>query len=467
VVAGVVMAAVVMAGAADKDSDAAALYRVAVAVYHRGMESFYRAYLETLRQTEMLPAAHLAAWQWPQMVRMVAHAAQHTDFYAERLRRFLSAGARPEHWHAIPPVTRSQIQDANQALWAREVPAQAGSTRADETSGSTGIPLRYGWCDLASTSTRMQMERFWDWHGIDTGKTFAEIRLMRQRKNDERRHQGWSFRDGSGIAANLKCTVPLERQVQWLHDVRPDYLLSFPSHLDNLAGAMAQSGRPLALDVVLTVGEMLTDPVRERVAKAFSGIRSARVVDTYGCQEAGKLALQCPHGRYHVCAENVFLEIIDDDGRPVGPGEEGWVTITSLHNFVTPFIRYRLGDRAVAADGAPCPCGRQLPVLGQILGRARNVLTLPDGRRLWPASYMALQMREYVALRQFQVIQTAPGHLELRYVPMDGAAAPDVDGLTAHVRRAFHPDMTISLTALADIPRSAGGKFEDFISLVS
>src|SRR5690606_36464707 len=112
----------------------------------------------------------------------------------------------------------------------------------------------------------------------------------------------------------------------------------------------------------------------------------ARVLDTYGCQEAGKLALACPEGRYHVCVESVLLEIIDDAGAPVGPGGEGWVVITSLFNYATPFIRYRLGDRAVAGDGEPCPCGRTLPVIARILGCARNMLVMPDGSRRWPSS---------------------------------------------------------------------------------
>ena len=88
----------------------------------------------------------------------------------------------------------------------------------------------------------------------------------------------------------------------------------------------------------------------------------------YTCQEAGYLALQCPdYPHFHVQSENVLLEVVDDVGQPCGPGEVGRVLITSLNNFATPLIRYELGDYAEV--GAPCPCGRGLPVLKRIMGR--------------------------------------------------------------------------------------------------
>ena len=48
-----------------------------------------------------------------------------------------------------------------------------------------------------------------------------------------------------------------------------------------------------------------------------------------------------------------------------------------------PLIRYEIGDFAEVGDR--CSCGRGLPVLRRILGRVRNMLTLPDGRLIWPS----------------------------------------------------------------------------------
>src|SRR3546814_2899792 len=125
----------------------------------------------------------------------------------------------------------------------------------------------------------------------------------------------------------------------------------------------------------LTVG----DSVRQAVRQAWD----LPVKDSYSSEEAGYLAIQCPeHEVYHAQSENVLLEVVDDDGRPCRPGEIGRVLITSLHNFATPLIRYELGDYAEV--GAPCACGRGLPVIRRIVGRQRNRLAPPERTTVFP-----------------------------------------------------------------------------------
>jgi len=436
------------------------------------MHSQYLSYLKILLKTERLAPDLLWQWQWRQLERMLRHAADETDLYPQRIVQAFPAGRfDPARWNDLPVLTRAEAQAAGPALWARNLPPEAGRSRSAETSGSTGMPLAFGWSDLASTSTRMQMERFWIWHGIDPARTFAEIRVLKQAEAlapdwQSPHRQGWSIQEDSGLAASLHVAAPIERQIAWLSALRPAYLLTYPSHAVALGQAWRQAGQMSGPETVITVGETLDPDQAARIAADLAGAKPARVLDSYGCQEAGKLALVCEAGRMHVCAENVHLEILDEDNQPVAPGMEGWVTITSLHNFVTPLIRYRLGDRALADDRGPCPCGRSLPVLGRILGRARNLLVLPDGRRFWPGNHLAAGMREFVRFRQFQLVQLAPDLCQLRYVPDPGAPPPDLAGLAAHAQRVLHPRMVIEPVAMTEITRSPSGKFEDYISLV-
>jgi hypothetical protein len=73
----------------------------------------------------------------------------------------------------------------------------------------------------------------------------------------------------------------------------------------------------------------------------------------------------------HVAAENALVEIVDEQGRDVAPGGRGRVIVTGLNNYAMPFIRYQLGDIALAGT-APCGCGRALPVITRVEGRTRN-----------------------------------------------------------------------------------------------
>ena len=50
----------------------------------------------------------------------------------------------------------------------------------------------------------------------------------------------------------------------------------------------------------------------------------------------------------HVNAESVLVEVVDDAGRPVAPGQSGRVVVTPFGSTPMPLIRYDQGDIVVA-----------------------------------------------------------------------------------------------------------------------
>ncbi len=161
-------------------------------------------------------------------------------------------------------------------------------------------------------------------------------------------------------------------------------------------------------------------------------------------------------------SENVYLEVVDKTGEPCPVGTGGRVLITSLHNFATPLIRYDIGDYAESGD--PCPCGRGLPVLTRILGRARNRMILPDGRSEFPYfgeyhQYAAIS----TAVRQFQYVQRSLEEIEKKMVVSE-PLTPEQEEKTKEliIRSLGHP-FRVTLSYHDEIPRSASGKFEEFV----
>ncbi|MBR7518835.1 hypothetical protein KC217_24550, partial [Mycobacterium tuberculosis] len=75
------------------------------------------------------------------------------------------------------------------------------------------------------------------------------------------------------------------------------------------------------------------------------------------------------------------------------------------------FIRYAVGDRAEWA-AEPCPCGRHLPVLKRVAGRARDLFRFADGHSVWPFVPF-VEVRRFIEMRQMQVVQTARDRIEL------------------------------------------------------
>jgi phenylacetate-CoA ligase len=140
------------------------------------------------------------------------------------------------------------------------------------------------------------------------------------------------------------------------------------------------------------------------------------------------------------------------------------VVLTTLHGFAQPLLRYELRDHAEV--GPPCPCGRGLPTLRRIVGRSRNMLTLPGGEKRWPLVGFA-EYRAIAPIRQYQMVQTAVDALELRLVAERPLNAAEEAALTAVVQRSLGHPFALRFDYRDRLLPAASGKFEEFLSLIA
>ncbi|MCW5606054.1 MAG: hypothetical protein KIT18_16045, partial [Burkholderiales bacterium] len=139
------------------------------------------------------------------------------------------------------------------------------------------------------------------------------------------------------------------------------------------------------------------------------------------------------------------------------------IVVTALHNFAMPLVRYEIGDYAEV--GPPCPCGRGLPVLKRIIGRARNMLVTRDGKRLWPA-FGSRRLAQIAPVLQHQFVQKSHDMMEARLVTVSPLTPEQERELRDHILSRLPAGFSVRFAYCESIPRSAGGKFEDFISEV-
>lgn len=239
---------------------------------------------------------------------------------------------------------------------------------------------------------------------------------------------------------------------------RPHYLVGYASSHYFLARFFAEQRlRVPPVQAVLTSSEKLTPEMRETIEMAYA----CRVYDAYSGVEACCLASECSHHRLHISPDIGIVEIVDAHGRPCKPGEAGEIVATGLLNTVQPLVRYRTGDWA-SLSMEPCPCGRAMPVLTDLVGRLEDTVIGPDGRELvrFHGLYVGLP-----SIREGQVVQESLHSFTLRLVvdPCFGSAD------RATIRRRFEDRLgPVELTfALVDaIERTERGKFRAVISKV-
>ena len=133
---------------------------------------------------------------------------------------------------------------------------------------------------------------------------------------------------------------------------------------------------------------MTADTLRDHMRARIERVYGCPVTNRYGSRELGDIAGQCSAVQgLHVFPWANYVEVVDDAGRPVGPGEEGELAVTSLINRAMPLIRYRIGDRGILArPGEGCSCGRPGQVLERITGAARTCSGAATGRSWIPGS---------------------------------------------------------------------------------
>ena len=425
------------------------------------------ALLYQLEQSQWWPPERLLEHQFLQLGELTRHAFETVPFYRQRLETAGIGAAgelTPETWSRLPILTRKEVQRSFDGLLSRRYPKAHGKTYEVTTSGSTGMPVKVLKTDLAQLFWHASTVREHRWQRRDFGETFAAIRITEDPAPypDGKRDKAWGPSSAglyvTGPGVTLEISTKVHQQAEWLERQAPGYLLTFPSNLRALAECCGERSISFpSLRQASTMGEVLPPEAREACRAAWQ----LAVADTYSAQEIGYLALQCPDCEsLHVQAESVLLEVVDERGRPCGPGEVGLVVVTALHNFALPLLRYAIGDYAEV--GGPCSCGRGLPVLRRVLGRVRNMLRLPNGETQFPTFQRAL--RAVASFSQAQVVQRQLDELEVRLVTTSSLTEAEEDRLKELLRERFGYPFRIAVSYHDEIPRSASGKFEDFLS---
>lgn len=262
-----------------------------------------------------------------------------------------------------------------------------------------------------------------------------------------------------GNVGAISGWAPLEAQTEAVRTFRPDVLIGPGSCLVEIGQALG--GHPV--EMLMTSGETLTSVDRAELRRLYG----TAPVDLYSTSEAGHLAWQCRgDGPYHVNADAVIVEILDDDDRPVPDGVVGHVVLTALWNRTTPTIRYRVGDMASVAT-EPCACGVTLPSLAAVDGRSHDRPVAHDGQRVSSLRFALAALGPYHdAIRRWRVVQRAVDDMLVEVV-WTGDPVPGLRELMQTAwSRVLRGPVEVELRSVDRLSHPGGRKFRWMESLV-
>jgi phenylacetate-CoA ligase len=432
-------------------------------------DDVYSRFAENLARTERLSRSALNVYRSALLRRLVSFAYANSPFYRGRLAPLFRGGNAPDlqRWSEVPILRRSDIERNIDRINPAELPPDIREVTIRRSSGTTTGPsgMSFRISGLVRVADACLMQRLYRWSGYDDAAAMASIRHYAM--NDRSFPNGkvemqWSYPGAAAPHYSLDLRTSAANMIEWLVRHRPRYLLTFPSLAQELAGHPdAKRITELGLKGVVAISEVVCDDARDLVRRSFG----CSVAQIYGCTEMGAVALQPPDdSALLVCEENVMVELLDENDQPVEPGETGRVILTSLYNYATPFIRYEIGDHATLADSVSSS-DRAFMRLQRIEGRQRNALVAASGKRVWQSAIPAASLLRYVAATQFQIRQPAGELIEFVYVPASTSPG-DRAGLERYFANLLGRPVTLTLSAVDAMPRTAGGKYERIVSAV-
>lgn len=414
----------------------------------------------SIQRNEHLGLPQLHRLQEERLMAIVRHAYRAVPYYR---RLFDEAGILPRDIRCaadlarIPVTTRQDVQRAGTEAFLSKG-AAANRCIKMVTSGETGVPFEYYLSRREYDYWKLLLLRF---HLANRMTLLDDCAVLAYplRFPEKRR---W-FQVAGILRHHYVNAFDLpEHFTDILIGIRPRVIFGYPGALRLLALELKRRGsHALRPKAVLASAETLDAETRSLIDGAFG----VRVSDLYSVIETGPIAWECPrHGGYHINADTVIVECLDREGRTVVPGEYGRVVCTNLFCHTMPMIRYCVDDVAVLSS-RQCTCGRALPLLERVEGRAIDFISLPDGRIVSPAVIIAM-LRRVVGFAQHRVIQKArdlfivqlvAGH---RYDPQASVM------LKVQLERELGPRVRVEVEMVREIAASSSGKFRSVVSEV-
>lgn len=338
----------------------------------------------------------------------------------------------------------------------------------NKTSGSSGDPMVFAKDRPCHALIWANIIRRFGWYGIDFnhslqarfygGPVDLVPRLVLRLKDFLSSRYRFSIFDFSDAG--------IERILQKFRTTKFDYINGYTSSIVQIAHYLKRKNLILkdlcpTLRVCIVTSEMLFEQDR-KLLEHYLGVP---VVNEYGASEVDVIAVESPDGRWLVNAETCYVEIVDDDGKPVPNGQQGRILVTSLYNFAHPFLRYEVGDYGILDPSGTA----KHPVLQKLIGRTNDVAILPSGKKPAGMTFYSITKRLFGDegnVKEFTITQTALDTFEIEYVSDRVLSGVETATMEKVFAQFLEPGLRYIFTKRDALQRARSGKLKQFTSHV-
>lgn len=386
----------------------------------------------------------------------------HNPFY-----KSLSKGLHPEQWDSVPIMTKRHLQVPLEKRLSDGFSTK--TVYVNKTSGSSGDPFIFAKDKFCHALTWAIIQNRFGWFNLDFNSSkqarFYGIPLDFKGYYKER------FKDS--LSKRYRFSVfdmsddAFENHLKIFKNTRFDYINGYTSSIVQFAKFLKRKNSVLtticpSLKACVVTSEMLFEEDKILMETQFG----VPVINEYGASELDLIAFQNPKDEWQINSETLFLEILDDNNKPLPYGEEGRIVITSLYNLAHPFIRYDIGDIGVLSKKSTI----KKPILEKLVGRTNDIAILPSGKKAAGLTFYYITksiVEDDGNVKEFIIEQLKKDTFKINYVSDYKLTEDKVNIISIEMETYLEKGLTILFERQDQLQRSKTGKLKQFSSLLN
>jgi phenylacetate-CoA ligase len=337
-------------------------------------------------ESAFLSKEEITALQEKKLQETIAYLNTYSPFYKEFFSkaRFNPSGIKTmEDLSVIPVTIKEDLQQRNEDFLC--VPREK-IIEYSSTSGTLGNPVT-----IMLTQNDLERLACNEYASFVSTESSVNDVFQMMLTLDRQFMAGMAYYSGlQKLGAGIIRLGPGVPSLQWetILRLKPTAIIAVPSFIVKLISYAQEHNIDINSTTVrkaICVGENIrnADFTLNPLGKKITDAWDIKLFSTYASTEMQTAFTECTECKGgHLQPDLLIVELLDEMGKAVAPGEPGEVTITTLGVEGMPLLRYKTGDICVF-DDTPCACGRNSLRLSPVMGRKKQMLKY-KGTTLYP-----------------------------------------------------------------------------------
>ncbi|MFD1094496.1 phenylacetate--CoA ligase family protein [Salegentibacter chungangensis] len=369
-----------------------------------------------------------------------------------------------KNWEDVPVMQKSDLQQPLQKRLSNGFSKR--KAYLGKTSGSSGQPFIFAKDRFSHALSWAGFNNRYNWYGIDLNTSL------------QARFYGIPLDLYGNIQEKLKDRISLRRRFN-IFDLSEDKMKGFLKrfrkkdfdYINGYTSAILLFAKYLqehdirlkdlcpSLKLCIVTSERLFEEDKKLMEESLG----VPVINEYGASEVGLIAFENRNSEWIVNSEDLFIEILDKNGKTVPKGTEGRVVITSLYNKAHPMIRYDIGDSGVLSENGSL----KQPILKKLIGRTSDIAKLPDGKVVPGLTFYYVTktiIEDNGEIKEFVITQTATDAFKIEYVSKEDFSELQIKKILHAIETYVGKNLKVNFKRSEVLRRSKSGKLKQFTS---